>query len=292
MSVSILCDIACTLGEGPTYDHRTDTVWWFDIVGAKLVEKPLSANRVTFHELPVMASVLARIDDARQLVAAEDGLYVREVASGRLTLHKPLEAENRATRSNDGRVHPGGALWVGTMGKAQEKGAGAIYWYRENEVRLLYPDITIPNSICFSPGGATAYFTDTGTNRILRVDCDPASGLPVGEPKVFVDTREREGWPDGSICDADGIVWNARWGAGSLDTYSPDGKHLRSVAIPAKRSSCPTFAGAAFDRIAVTTAWQGLDAAGRETDPKAGFTFMVDFAGEAPRGRPEPDVKL
>jgi sugar lactone lactonase YvrE len=26
---------------------------------------------------------------------------------------------------------------------------------------LLFPDITIPNAICFSPDGAIAYFTDT-----------------------------------------------------------------------------------------------------------------------------------
>jgi sugar lactone lactonase YvrE len=289
MTVSVLCDIACELGEGPSYDPHSDTLWWFDIANAKLVEKPLSRDHVIFHSLPVMASVVARIDGERQLVAAEDGLYVRDVASGKLTLHVPLEADNPETRSNDGRVHPSGALWVGTMGKKHEKGVGAIYWYRAGEVRLLYPDFSIPNSICFSPDGATAYFTDTETNRIMRVACDPAKGLPAGEPKIFFDNSGDKGFPDGSVCDADGVVWNTRWGAGSLDAYSPEGKRIRSVSIPAKRTSCPAFAGPGFDRMAVTTAWQGLTGAMRDNDTNAGFTFIADISVN---GRPEPDVAL
>lgn len=222
-------------------------------------------------------------------IATETGLHLRAVASGKLTLHVPIEAENPATRSNDGRVHPSGALWVGTMGKKHEKGAGAIYWYRQGEVRLLYPDITIPNAICFSPDGAIAYFTDTQTNRIMRVECDPQNGLPVGEPKLFYDNNGDKGFPDGSVCDADGVVWNTRWGAGSLDAYSPDGRRIRSVGIPALRTSCPAFAGANLDRMAITTAWQGMNAAAREADPQAGFAFIADIAV---RGRPEPDVAL
>jgi sugar lactone lactonase YvrE len=38
---------------------------------------------------------------------------------------------------------------------------------------LLYPRITIPNAICFSPDGAIAYFTDTVTARLMRVAIDP-----------------------------------------------------------------------------------------------------------------------
>ena len=52
-------------------------------------------------------------------------------------------------------------------------------------------------------------------NVIQRVDCDPATGLPRGELKIFVDTRRSEGWVDGSVVDADGVLWNARWGGGA-----------------------------------------------------------------------------
>ncbi|MCG6858054.1 MAG: SMP-30/gluconolactonase/LRE family protein, partial [Salaquimonas sp.] len=157
MSVSVLCDIACELGEGPSYDPHSDTLWWFDIVGRKLFSWQFGEAKLDVQELPFMASVLARIDDRHQLIATEDGLYARETDCGAFRLIKPLEADNEATRSNDGRVHPCGALWIGTMGKAHEQGAGAIYWFFKGELRKLYPGISIPNSICFSPDGAIAY---------------------------------------------------------------------------------------------------------------------------------------
>ena len=75
MSVSVLCDTACVLGEGPSYDSHTDTLWWFDISDRKLLEWRFADAKPIVHELPFMASVLARIDDNQQLIAADDGLY-------------------------------------------------------------------------------------------------------------------------------------------------------------------------------------------------------------------------
>jgi sugar lactone lactonase YvrE len=117
----------------------------------------------------------------RQVIATETGLHLRQVATGELELITPIEAENPTTRSNDGRVHPCGALWFGTMGKSAEKHAGAIYHVARGKVTtLLYPDITIPNAICFSPDGAIAYFTDTMAGKLMRVAIDPETALPTG----------------------------------------------------------------------------------------------------------------
>src|SRR3954462_3072104 len=165
----VLCDERCRLGEGPTYDPATDTAWWFDILERTLFEADLASGGIKTHVLPVMASVLAVVDDRRQLLAADNGLYVRDVADGRLTLHTPLEADNASTRSNDGRVHACGALWVGTMGRKAEKAAGAIYHFHRGELKRLYANVTIPNAICFSPDGTIAYSTATKTARLQRV---------------------------------------------------------------------------------------------------------------------------
>jgi sugar lactone lactonase YvrE len=293
MTVEILCDIACELGEGPSYDPHTDTLWWFDIANRKLVEKRLAADSVTFHSLPVMGSAIARVDAQRQLLATETGLYLRDTATGRLAPYKEIEAGNPETRSNDSRVHPCGAFWIGTMGKKAEKGAGAIYWHFKGEVRKLFSAITIPNAICFSPDGRVAWYADSRDNRMMRAECDPLTGLPVGEPKVFIDARKEKGSLDGSVCDRDGLIWNAKWGAGTLDAYSPQGKRVHSIAIPARQASCPAFIGVKADAIAVTSAWEGMTPERRANDPQAGFTFLVD--GVIPggfKGRFEPDAAI
>lgn len=285
----ILCDIACELGEGPSYDPDTGTLWWFDIVGRKLLERrfPYGATRV--HDLPFMASALACVDGRRQLVVAENGLWLRETASGRLDLLKPLEENDPTTRSNDSRVHPCGAFWIGTMAKDEGRPAGSIYWFFRGELRRLYGSLSIPNSICFSPDGRIAYFTDTPTGLLQRVDCDPATGLPVGEPRIFLDWRGREGWIDGSVVDAEGVLWNARWDGGAVDAWDPNGKHMRTIKIGARQSSCPVFAGPGAESMVVTSAWKGMDAAARASDPDAGRTFVVM---QPMRGRFDPPVAI
>lgn len=287
--VEIFDDTVCELGEGPSYDPGTDTLFWFDIAGRRLLERQVETETRVVHSLPHMASAIATIDANRQLLVTEIGLHVRDRRSGELELIQPIEADNAVTRSNDARVHPSGAFWVGTMGKNAERHAGAIYWYRQGELQLLYPDISISNSICFSPDGSIGYFTDTMKGLLFRVTCDPATGLPTGEPVVFVDHRNQPGGLDGSIVDADGNLWNARWGAAALDVYSPDGKLVETVGIPARQPSCPAFIGPQADRIAVTSAWEHMNDDERAADPDAGKTFVLI---RTVNGRFEPNVLI
>ncbi|TSE12346.1 SMP-30/gluconolactonase/LRE family protein [Mesorhizobium intechi] len=287
-AVSIFSDHICQLGEGPSYDPAADALFWFDIVNGQLLEKPLTGV-LKIHELGLMASAIAIIDDQRQLIATETGLFVRDVATGTMALHTPIEADNPLTRSNDSRVHPCGAFWVGTMAKDESKGAGSIYWFFKGELRRLFSDITVSNSICFSKDGTIAYYTDTATGLLMRVACDPVTGLPVGESKVFVDHRSSKGYVDGSVVDRDGVLWNAVWGGKAVKAYSPDGALLREIPMPATQASCPAFVGSKADRLAVTSAWKGKDDKQRKLDPQAGMTFLIDIPVN---GRFEPRVLI
>ena len=285
---SVLSAERCHLGEGPTYDPATDTAWWFDILEGRLFEARLGSGRVSTHRLGRMASALARIDAERQLISAEDGLYIRSIIDGRMTLYCPLEADNPSNRSNDARVHPAGTFWIGTMGRKAEAGAGAIYALHRGEISLLFPAITIPNAICFSLDGAIGYFADTAKNELYRVELDPLTGLPRSTPEVLLRHRGVGGL-DGAVVDADGLIWIARWGGGCVDVYNPQGERLRCLRVPACQASCPAFVGPDFSRLLVTSAWQGMDEAARAADPEHGRTFLLEAAV---RGRPEPDVKL
>jgi sugar lactone lactonase YvrE len=288
LPTSILCDERCHLGEGPTYDAATDTAWWFDILNGRLFEAHLGSGQAHIHELGRMASALARIDAGRQLIAAEDGLYIRSVADGSLVLYRPLEADSPGTRSNDARVHASGTFWIGTMGRRAEAGAGAIYALYRGDVLRLFAGITIPNAICFSPDGVLGYFADTATNVLYRVLLNPLNGLPRGAPEVLLRHRGVGGL-DGAVVDGDGLIWNARWGGGCVDVYSPQGVHLRCLHVPARQASCPAFVGPDLSRLLVTSAWQDMDEAARAADPEHGRTFVIEAAA---RGRAEPDVKL
>lgn len=281
----------CHLGEGPSYDPETGTAWWVDILEDRLFEISLreGGGPARVHKLPVTVSGIATIDSGRQLLAAADGLYLRSLADGRLSLYCPLEAEEAATRSNDGRVHPCGALWVGTMGRGAEPGRGALYHVAGTRVTRLYANLTIPNGIAFAPDGATGYFVDTDEGVLHRVALDPATGLPVAAPETHYDHRGGEGGIDGAAVDAEGLIWTARFGAGCLDAYSPAGNRVRSLPVPVRQPPCPTFAGADLDRLLVTSAYEGMDAAARAADPEHGRTLLVEIGV---RGLLEPAFRL
>jgi sugar lactone lactonase YvrE len=59
--------------------------------------------------------------------------------------------------------------------------------------------------------------------------------------------------------------------------------------VPARQPSCPVFTGRTFNRMLVTTAWEGMDEAARAADPEHGRTLLIDPGA---RGRPEPRVTI
>lgn len=275
-AASILNEHRCLLGEGPAYDPAAGALFWFDILNRQMFELDMETRHAAIHELTVMASAVFSVDGQRQLLFTENGFYLRDRTSGQMSLHTALEADRPGNRSNDARSHPSGSLWAGTMGRYAEANAGAIYWFRAGAIQKLFDGITIPNSICFSPDGTAGYFTDTMTHILYRVELDPVTGLPLGEPKMFVDHRGQQGGMDGSVVDAEGVVWNACWGAGCVDAYSKDGVKLMSIGLPARQTSCPAFAGKDLTQMAVTSATQGMGPAAMARDPDAGKTFLLD----------------
>jgi sugar lactone lactonase len=289
MSVSILSHTNCALGEGPSFDPYSNTLFWFDINNCKLHAFNFTTRRETTRTLPFMASAIFSMDDARQLVLSEHGLYIHDRATGVFSLHQPVEIDNPLTRSNDARAHPCGAIWFGTMAKNESPDAGKFYHYFKGKLTTLIETAHIPNSICFSPDGATAYYVDTPTHHLMRVAIDPQTALPVGKAELHY-LHTGKGWIDGSVCDADGNLWNARWGASEIACISPHGKILETITIPGcTQTSCPAFTGLNADRLAVTSASKNMNEAALKAAPQSGKTFYID----APfKGRLEPGVLI
>ena len=129
----------------------------------------------------------------------------------------------------------------------------------------------------------------TGPNTLLH-ESDPDSVSPA--PKITAGDplpHESPQTTHFSVVDADGTLWNARWGEGRVNAYSPDGRLVRSVPVPAVQTSCPAFFGPRADRLAVTSAWAGMDERQRAADPHAGKTFRIDLPVN---GRFEPRVLI
>lgn len=274
--ISILSKSHCELGEGPFYCERRETLFWFDITNRRRYAFDFKSGLETSKPIPEMASAMAVIDDEHDLIFTESGLWSWELGTGCWAPVCSIETDDDLTRANDARVHPSGAIWLGTMGKSAAASAGAIYHYRQGVLTKLFSDITIPNAICFSPQGDTAFYTDTKTRKLMRVAVNVEDGLPKEKPQIHFRQPEKDiGGLDGAICDGDGSVWNARWGSGRLDVYTRYGNRAASIQLPVSQPSCPAFVGS--NHIAVTSALEGMDDKAREADTHAGQVVLLEF---------------
>jgi sugar lactone lactonase YvrE len=273
-----ISDIRCDLGEGAFWHPERAEFLWFDITGRNLHSL---ARTWTFDEMP---SAMGWVSRAKVVIATETRLVLFDLDTGDGRTLCALDADNPATRSNDGRADPHGGFWIGTMGKQAEHGAGAIWRYYRGELRCLFPGMTIPNAICFAPDGQTACYTDTPTRRVMRVAMD-ADGWPKTAPECWLDLRADGLNPDGAVFDAAGTFWVAQWGAGRVAGYGPDGKLVGVVECPAPHVSCPAFGGPDLRTMFCTTAREGRD----KPHDLDGACFQVDAPA---RGLPEYRVQL
>ena len=286
MSAALHDDRAAELGEGAFWHPGRGQFYWFDILHARLLTRENGAPRE--FRFPEMVSAMGWISADEAVVAAESGLLRVNLNDGSFTPLAQIEAGQPATRSNDGRADRQGGFWWGTMGKrgGDDPGKGAIWrWYR-GEVRKLVPGVTIPNAICFSADGRIAHFADTVEKKVWRLALD-AEGWPTGAPQLWLDLTAEGLNPDGAVICAEGLFWNAQWGAGRVAAYAPDGSFVRAVHVAAPHASCPAFGGAGLDVLHVTTAREGMSAAALAAHPNAGRTFAVPGVG---RGLAEPRV--
>jgi len=272
----------CALGEGPLWHPERGQLFWFDILGKRLLSRMGEHDHAWQFDAHVSAA--GWIDRRTLLVASESTLFRFDIETGQSSDICPLEAGDATTRSNDGRADPWGGFWIGTMGKSAAPGAGAIYRFYKGKLTRLFSEITIPNAICFSPDRARAYFTDTPRQQIMVQGLD-ATGWPEGAPELFVDLAPEGLMPDGAVVDAEGCLWNAQWGAGRVARYAPDGRFLSAIDCPASQTTCPAFGGPDLSTLFVTSAADNL-AAPKPTD---GQTFQFEMAVG---GTPESMIEI
>lgn len=274
----------CDLGEGAFWHPTLRQFFWFDILNGTLHSNDREGARKW--RMPEMVSAMAWVDDDVVLIAGERDLFLFSLDSEEILPLCELEADKPQNRSNDGRADRQGGFWIGTMAKdpAHRLGQGAIYRFHHGELRKLYAGVSIPNAICFSPDGGTAYFADTMAQTVWKVALD-GQGWPSGEREVFLDFTGTGIYPDGATVDAEGNLWSAQWGQGRVACYSPAGDFLREVKVDAPHSSCPAFGGPDMTTLFVTTALEEMTPEARAAFPDAGKVFAVE---KVAKGLAEP----
>ncbi|WP_339937150.1 SMP-30/gluconolactonase/LRE family protein, partial [Undibacterium luofuense] len=72
--------------------------------------------------------------------------------------------------------------------------------------------------------------------------------------RPFTQMDRADAWPDGSVIDAEGCLWNAQWSAGRVARYDPTGTLMGVLHAPAAHTTCPALGGEHRNRLMLTTA--------------------------------------
>ena len=270
----------CSLGEGPLWHPERQQLFWFDIPAGILYCANEHGGQRCEWNFGEAASAAGWNDQSTLIVATASGLQKFDIEAGTWETLAPLEADNDVTRSNDGRIGPDGSFWIGTMGYNLEPAAGAYYRYKDGVVTQLFDRVTVPNATCFSPDGETAYLSDTRKQYVWKWALDK-NGSPVGEKEIYLNLRDEGLNPDGAVCDAEGYLWNAQWGASRLARYAPDGSLDKIIEMPVSQPTCPCFGGSDLKTLYITSARENLSADDLAAQPLAGqiLSLRVDVPG-------------
>ena len=274
----LVVDAHAMTGEGPVWCEHEQVLWWVDIDGCLLHRFDPAGGEDRHWSLGEEIGCLALRETGGLVLALKSGFAYFDPMTGALDRLADPEADEPCNRFNDGACDTRGRFWAGTM-RMHKHGiqpTGAVYRLDPDGTctRMMDGFWTI-NGMAFSPDGRRFYFSDsTAKIRTIWVaDYDPETGT-MGERRVFFDTRDLAGRPDGGAVDAEGYYWMAGIGGGELVRFTPDGAVDRILPMPVRRPTKLAFGGADLATGFVTSLggnnWQESGDA-----PEAGGLFAL-----------------
>jgi len=271
------------LGEGPFWSEAEDALYWVDIAGNRAFRLDEASGAVRSWDFASPCAALFPAAKGGHIVALADGLYRFDIETGAMMPLARPDADP-GNRSNETRCDPQGRIWLGSMHNnlgphgaplpISRRSGGLWCVGPDGSVVEMLRDIGISNTLCWSPDGTRLYFADT-MKRTIWSFAYQADGPRLSDQRVFVE--DGPGGPDGSAMDEEGCLWTARWGAGRIVRYRPDGQVDRELMLPVTQPSSCAFGGADRKTLYVTSARFGMDEPG-ECDG-ALLAVPVDVAG-------------
>lgn len=278
MKPKIVADTRLVVGEGTLWHAGEQKLYWLDIPNGSIYRyDPREGRHERIYAGEVIGGFTIQADGSLLLFMARGA--VRTWKRGELSTVIEEIPEERETRFNDVIADPEGRVFCGTM--STPKRPGCLYRLgRDGKITRLLEGIGISNGLGFSPDRKRLYYTDSAKGEIYVFDYDNAGGT-ISNQRVLIRVPASEGEPDGLTVDAEGYLWSARWNGGCIVRFSPEGREVLRVELPARKVSCLTFGGMDCQDIYISTA--GGDKRDEE-GPGAGALFCLNLGI---RGRAE-----
>jgi L-arabinonolactonase len=278
LKVRCVSDVKAVLGEGPYWDVTDQRLYWVDIKGKQIHRFDPQTDSDESWPTPEVVGSLAVRENGELIVALKSGLYFFDPNTAGLTLVALPSAQLHPpqNRFNDGKVDRQGRFWAGSMDDSEREPTGGLFRLdRQLQCERLVDQITISNSLCWSPDGGILYYSDSLQRTVWAWDFDGASGA-ITNRRVFIQLPSSDGVPDGATVDAEGYFWLCVWDSWEVRRYDPTGRLTQTVSMPVQRPTCPMFGGLNLDTVYVTSASIGLSEAELREQSAAGGVFAFE----------------
>jgi sugar lactone lactonase YvrE len=266
LEAKLAIDARDQLGEGPTWDTRSQRLLWSDNVSGVIHEA--KADRVgDLHESRrwnlsrnpgavrigsnPLGAAIPRASGGLVVASRNEILLLDEEGHTEPLIRFPFERAHM----NDAKCDPQGRLWVGTSTPDFTPGACALYRIDPDwTVTTMLENITTSNGPAWSPDGSILYYSDSPTLSLDAFDFDPLRGT-ISNRRSILSIDRAEGAPDGMTVDCEGCIWLAVIGAaGEVRRYAPDGTLLARVEASTPMVTSCAFGGKDGGDLFVTSA--------------------------------------
>jgi len=133
-----------------------------------------------------------------------------------------------------------------------ERRSGGLFTVdAEARVQHLLSEQGIVNTLLWTENDEALLAADSLDGVIYRHVLQGDGTL--GERTVWAEKHVR-GDPDGSAMDAEGYVWNARWGGHCLIRFAPDGRVDQVMEVPVSHPTSCVFGGPQMSTLYITSA--------------------------------------
>jgi len=283
-------DAKATLGEGPCWDARTQSLYWVDIEEHKLhiYDPSKRVDRAIGVGQPIGAAVIRK--SGGLALALQQGFYAFDPDAETLEPLRDPEPHLPENRFNDGKCDPAGRFWAGTMALSEAPDCGGLYCLDTDlTVYKKIEKVGISNGLSWGLDGRVMYYVDSLTREVVAFDYDKPSG-EIGNRRVVIQIPDGMGFPDGMSIDEEGTLWIALWDGAMVGRWDPaNGALLDEIPLPVSRPTSCVFGGKNLDELYITSARSRLDKETLAAQPLAGGLFKCrpgirggpawDFAG-------------
>ncbi|CAG2103299.1 unnamed protein product [Medioppia subpectinata] len=276
---------AYSLGEGPHWDYKTNTLYFVDAFVGDFyhLDDHMSRRQLDKYSLKDLITIVIPYADSDHhlLVSVRNKVVKYDTTTRTVAPVAEIAPELQGKeRFNDGKTDAMGRLWIGSVldgPSGAVPGKGSLYKLEHGKFVKIATGFTLSNGLAWSLDNSRLYFNDSEDRKIYVFDFDLKNGT-VKNKRVFVDLKSNPDFKstevsDGMTVDKSGKLWVGLYAGGRVVRINTDtGKVEQSIPVPALLTTTPAFGGEALDQMFVTTGKDGQDL---KKYPNAGKVFRI-----------------